>query len=270
MAQSLVVFPRYSNIFNNFEASGTSYYQGFQLEAEKRYTNGLSFLLGYTLSRSYDKASSGFSSFSNGAVNKYNQKAEYTISSADSPNTLKASGVYGLPIGPGRRFLDHKGVVGQVVGGWHIGFIVDYEQGTPFGVGSNVPGLPRSGNRPDRISSVPLSTASYKLERDYFLGKRSTAQIFDPAAFTKTAQYVIGNAVGDCSELRNPSYANENFDVHKKFLFGERASGTLKFDLFNAFNRTEFRGPDNNSSDANFGQASSRVRTTVIEGANWK
>ncbi len=255
VAQSLAPFPQYSNVFNNFEASGTSYYQGFQLEAEKRYTNGLSFLLGYTLSRSYDNASSGFSSFSNGALNKYNQKAEYTISSADSPNTLKASGVYDLPIGPGKKYLNNKGLVGQAVGGWQIGFILDYEQGTPFGVGSNVPGIPGNGNRPNRVASVPLKTASYQIERDFFLGKRSNAQIYDPAAFQNTPSYVIGNAVRNYSELRYPSYANEDFDLHKKFFFGERFSGTLKFDLFNAFNRTQFNGPDNNSNDANFGQA---------------
>ncbi len=258
VAQSLAPFPQYSNIFNNFEASGTSYYQGLQVEAEKRYTNGLSFLLGYTLSRSYDNASSGFSSFSNGALNKYNQKVEYTISSADSPNTFKGSGVYDLPIGPGKKYLNNKGPVGQVVGGWQIGVIVDYEQGNPFGAGSNVPGLPNQGNRPDRVSSVGLSTATYQRERDFFLGKRPTAQIFNPAAFAATPAYTLGNSVRNYSELRSPAIANEDFDIHKKFFFGERFSGTLKFDLFNAFNRTQFNGPDNNISDANFGQAISK------------
>ena len=214
--------------------------------------------MGYTLSRSYDNASSGFSSFSNGALNKYNQKVEYTISSADSPNTFKGSGVYDLPIGPGRKYLNNKGPVGQIVGGFQIGVIVDYEQGNPFGAGSNVPGLPNQGNRPDRVASVGLSTATYQRERDYFLGKRPDAQIFNPAAFAATPAYTLGNSVRNYSELRSPAIANEDFDIHKKFFFGERFSGTLKFDLFNAFNRTQFNGPDNNVSDANFGQAISK------------
>ncbi len=255
VAQSLAPYPQYSNIFNNFEASGTTYYQGLQVEAEKRYTNGLSFLLGYTLSRSYDNASSGFSSFSNGALNKYNQKAEYTISSADSPNTFKASGVYDLPIGPGKRYLRANGLAGEITGGWQIGYILDYEQGTPFGVYSNVPGLPHGGNRPDRKDSVPLKTLSYQTERDFFLGRRSTAQIFDPTSFQPTSAYVLGNAVRNYSALRFPSNANEAFDISKRFRLTERFSGTLKFDLFNAFNRTQFNGPDRNASDALFGQA---------------
>ena len=41
--------PQYTKIFNNFEGSGTTYYQGMQVQVEKRFTNGLSFLAGYTL-----------------------------------------------------------------------------------------------------------------------------------------------------------------------------------------------------------------------------
>ena len=63
VAQSLVPYPQYSNIFNNFEAKGTTYYQSLQVQVEKRFTNGLSFLAGYTLSRQWDNTSSGFSSF---------------------------------------------------------------------------------------------------------------------------------------------------------------------------------------------------------------
>ena len=90
VAQALVPYPQYSNIFNNFEGFGTTYYQAAQIEIEKRYTNGLSFRAGYTLSRLMDNTSSGFSSFTSGGINKYNQKPEWAISNANEPQTLKA------------------------------------------------------------------------------------------------------------------------------------------------------------------------------------
>ena len=43
VGQSLTPFPQYSYVFNNFEGSGTTYYQSAQIEVEKRFTNGLSF-----------------------------------------------------------------------------------------------------------------------------------------------------------------------------------------------------------------------------------
>ena len=68
MAQALVPYPQYGYIFNNFEGSGTAYYQGLQAQLEKRFTKGLSFLAGYTLSSEYNNTSSGFTSFiSNGS-----------------------------------------------------------------------------------------------------------------------------------------------------------------------------------------------------------
>jgi len=35
VAQALVPYPQYSNIFNNFEGFGTTYYQSAQIEVEK-------------------------------------------------------------------------------------------------------------------------------------------------------------------------------------------------------------------------------------------
>jgi len=264
VAQALTPYPQYSNIFNNFEGSGTTYYQSAQIEIEKRFSNGLSFLAGYTLSHLMDNTSSGFSSFTAGTVNKYNQKPEWTVSSSDEPQTLKASGTYELPIGPGKKYLNNH-TTGNLLGGWQVGWILDYEAGTPISgcnnasVCENGKPYPNSYNRPDRNSSVGLSTASYSRARDYFVGKITKAQMFDPTAFSTTSsQYVIGNAVRIYSPLRNPAYLMENVNASKKFLFGERFKGILTVDYFNAFNRTQFNGPDGNANDGTFGQVTSQ------------
>jgi hypothetical protein len=44
VAQALSPYPQYVNIVNEFEGSGTVFYNGLRAEAEKRYTNGLAFL----------------------------------------------------------------------------------------------------------------------------------------------------------------------------------------------------------------------------------
>ena len=120
VGQSLTPFPQYSYVFNNFEGSGTTYYQSAQIEVEKRFTNGLNFLAGYTLSRLWDNTSSGFSSFTAAALNKYNQRPEWAVSGADETNTFKASGLYELPIGPGKTYFNNRKFTGQLLGGWQI------------------------------------------------------------------------------------------------------------------------------------------------------
>jgi len=254
VAQALTPFPQYSNIFNNMEAFGTTYYQGAQIEIEKRFSSGLSFLAGYTLSHMMDNTSSGFSSFTSGGINKYNQKPEWAVSSADEPQTLKVSGTYLLPIGPGQKYVNnHK--LGNIVGGWQVGWILDYESGTPNGPGENGTPFPNGFNRPDRNDSVKLETASYSKARDYFVGKIPVAQMFDRNAFTPTpSQYVLGNAKRNYGGMRNPPYKMESLNAKKNFYMGERFKAILSVDYFNAFNRTRFNGPDNNVSDAEFGQ----------------
>jgi hypothetical protein len=258
VAQALVPYPQYSYIFNNFEGYGTTYYEAGQIEIEKRFTDGLSFLAGYTLSHLMDNTSSGFSSFTAGGINKYDQSPEWAVSNADEPQTLKVSGTYMLPIGPGKKFVNnHK--MGNIVGGWQVAWILDYESGTVNGPGENGSPFPNGFERPDRNSSVSLSTASYKRARDYFLGKAAAAQMFNPAAFTPTpSQYVIGTAKRNYGGMRNAPLALENLNAKKNFYLGERVTAILSVDYFNAFNRTQFNGPDNNISDGTFGQVTSQ------------
>ncbi len=254
MAQALTPYPQYAKIFNNFEGFGTTYYQSLQVEAEKRFTNGLNFLVGYTLSHLMDNTSSGFSSFTSGGINKYNQRPEWAISQSDEPQTLKASGTYELPIGPGKKFLNNH-TLGNIVGGWQIGWILDYEDAGALSPGENGTPFPNGFDRPNRAPGVSLSTASYKKARDYFVGKIGAAQMWNPSAFTVTpSQYVLGDAQRNYSGMRGAPWADENLNVRKHFYIGERFQGILQVDYFNAFNRTQFNSPDTNASDTTFGQ----------------
>ncbi|HUN86729.1 MAG TPA: TonB-dependent receptor [Terracidiphilus sp.] len=251
VAQALQPYPQYSYIFNNLEGFGTTQYESAQIEIDKRFSNGLSFLAGYTLSRLWDNTSSGFSSFTSGGINKYNQKPEWAVSNSDEPNTFKASGTYELPIGPGKRFFNNH-TTGNILGGWQVGWILDYEDGGDFGVGESGSPFPNGFERPDRNPSVGLSTASYSREKDFWLhgGSGSPPSMYNPAAFTPTpTQYVIGNAQRNYSQLRNPGYAYESLNARKHFYMGEKVQGILQVDYFNAFNRTQFNGPDNSISD---------------------
>lgn len=255
LAQALVPYPQYGYLFNNFEGDGSAFYNSLQVEVEKRFTDGLSFLAGYTLQREYNNTSSGFSSFIANALNRYNQKLEWSPTTGEAPQTFKVSGTYELPIGPGKAILNH-GVAGKIFGGWQFGWITDYEAGTPTGVYENLtfPFPNGNGNRPDRNTSVPLGTGSYNRARDYFLGKAPAAQIWNPNTFTATAPYTLGNSYRSYQELRNPAFYNEDANIRKHFYFGDRFQGILQMDYFNLLNRTQFNGPDTNQSDGTFGQ----------------
>src|SRR5436305_10288337 len=98
--QALRPYPQYADIFNNFDNTGSALYNALQVQVEKRYSSGLSFLVSYTLSRMMSNTNSGFTSFVSRALDKNNQAAEWSIDNNDQPQILTIAGTYELPIGP--------------------------------------------------------------------------------------------------------------------------------------------------------------------------
>ena len=259
--QSLAPLPQYGNVINDFEGSGTVFYNGFQAQAEKRYTNGLAFLTSATLARTMSNTDGGNAIFSATAINKFDQTKEYSVASSDQLYNVKVSGTYELPIGIRKQFLNH-GIAARILGGIQVSGILDYEGGTPLSPSENGSPFINGFNRPDRVTGQPLSMYSYGRVKDFFLGKRSDATLFNTAAFAPTSsQYVIGNAYRNYSELRNPPIRNENLGATKNFLIGDHVRGSVRVEFFNAFNRAIFTAPTTNVDDANFGQAKTAMQT---------
>ena len=260
LAHALSPYPQYANVYNNFDMTGTAAYNGVQASLEKRFSNGLSFLTSYSLSRELGNVDSAFTTFAALPENKYDQRKEYTVTGNDELNNIKVSGTYELPLGSGKSFLNNKGITGQLVGGIQVGFILDYETGTPFGISENGNPLGCAGcfNRPDEVAGQKRSTGSY--HKFTFVNGNSTRAVFNTAAFAPTPQdasqqsyYTLGNAYRNYAELRQPGIYNESIKASKKFPLGEHVNFLLEMNYFNILNRTRFNGPDTNANDANYG-----------------
>ena len=163
--QALLPYPQFASIFNNFNDTGMSLYNALQVQVEKRYTNGLSFLVSYNLSRLESNTGSGFSSFAAASLNKNNLHAEWSLDGNDSPNAANIAATYELPIGPGKRFLSGKTIVNSLAGGWQISPLLTYASGTPLEV--TVAGNPlfnqvdTPSNRPNIVSGQTLELSNY-------------------------------------------------------------------------------------------------------------
>ena len=238
----------YSDINNNFDMNGKSLYNALQVSAEKRYGNGLGFLVSYTLGRSLSNTSSGFSSFANRAIDKANQAPEYTIDGSDQKHIVTLSGTYELPFGRGRPFLNHGGFVNQLVGGWQISPILTYSTGTPLGVSSN--GDPLGSGGGNRANIVPGVQQQFDISNVY-----KGLPVLNPAAFAAPGTWVVGNSPRLLSTIRSPSGYNEDIAVAKNFPITESIRLKLEMEYFNALNRLIFGAPNTtNINDANFGK----------------
>src|SRR6266576_2902718 len=141
--QLLRPFPQYGDFNqedNSFtpDRTGNSTYHAMQLQLNKRFAQGLSFLVSYTVSKNItdaDSAGPGVSGFigTNSFIgqNSYDRKAEKAVSQLDTPQSLVASFFYELPVGHGKRYLNAGGAMDRVVGGWYVSGIASYKSGTP-------------------------------------------------------------------------------------------------------------------------------------------
>lgn len=253
--QALRPFPQYSNVQNLYDLSGRSTYNALQLQGEKRFSGGLSYLASLTLGRTLSNDDRLFAAFFNTPLNKYDQRPEYAVSNNDQKYLVRFAATYELPAGRGKKFFNNNRLTGQVLGGWQISAILDYAGGTPLGINAGGGGI-NGFNRPLVVDGVERKTFDYGRAKDYFLGKLSSPpKMFTTDAFTPTAnQYVLGNSARNYASLRNPPTRMEDIGATKHFHFGEKVSALLRMDYFNAFNRTIVYGPDTNINDSTFGE----------------
>ncbi|MGI0086080.1 MAG: TonB-dependent receptor, partial [Nitrososphaerales archaeon] len=153
-------------------------------------------------------------------------------------------GLYALPIGPGKKFLSHGGPIGKLVGGWQLTFINTYQSGTPLTIYGG-PALPLfgGGNRPNTVSGQRVVS--------WTGGKFDPAvnNMLNRAAFVDPPQFSIGDASFTQGAARSFPYFNENLGLIKSTPINERFRVEFRVEMFNAFNRTEFGGPDTNFDD---------------------
>lgn len=280
LAQALRPFPQYQAINTDccLENVGHSSYNALLVKLERRFHNGLNLLASYTWSKTLtdaDSALPAFATFSGGGSvqNPTNLKGEKALSNQDIPQTFVLSYIYELPVGSGKKYLNHSKVANAVVGGWQVGAVHRYQSGQPL----NFSCAPTSVSAFDgciRWNQIaPLRNPAYHggSPRD-----PQNFNIFNRAAFSDPnadigvpgTPFRFGDMPRVTGELRTPLYINEDVSVIKHLTnFGEFGSLQLHADAFNVFNRHVFNRPDTNvpTTPVNtFGQFSSDIDTPRI------
>jgi hypothetical protein len=266
--QLLRPFPQYGNFNqedNSFspDRTGNSTYNAMQLQLNKRVSEGLTFLVSYTVSKNItdaDSAGPGVSGFigTNSFIgeNSYNRKAEKAVSQLDTPQSLVMSFFYELPLGRGKRYMNDSAVKDRVFGGWYTSAILSYHSGLPTEVygnchgtagdvlfgGCNVTGAGARVNIVPGVSQTNKSNFS-----------PTTTPFWNPAAFTPATNCAasattctFGNEPRSLSTARGFAGENEDFTIGKKTrLIGEKAMLDFQASFFNMFNRHIYNTPSN-------------------------
>jgi hypothetical protein len=211
----------------------SAHYESLTGKLTKRLSNGLTALVSYTYGKSIDDGS-GIRAVTtdNGEQNQACiNPCEYGRSSFNQQQRFVTSVLYDLPVGKGRKFLNHGGVLNSVVGGWTLNSIVTFASGFPVGVSSGTNNSGAGGDRPNAVYGVsPV------------LSNPTTGEWFNIAAFSLNPLGQWGD-VGR-NVLTGPGIRTWDFSSLKNFYFSESRFLEFRFEAFNFANHPNFGDPN--------------------------
>jgi hypothetical protein len=228
-------------------------YNAFQLRLEKRFSQGLTVLSGFTYSKSIDN-SSGVRPGAGDILqmnNPYNiGSGERGLSAFNSTFRWVTSGFYQLPFGRKARFLANSGsFVNALVGNWQFGGIFTLQTGMPLTAldGKDILNTGGTGiaERPDATGVSPQ------------LANPTVNDWFNKAAFAYNAPYIYGN--DGRNNIIGPGIIETDLSLTKTIKATERLGAELRWEVFNAANHPIFGVPNATLFSAAYGQISSTV-----------
>jgi len=230
----------------------SSIYHGLQLTGEKKFSNGLQFLVSYTWSKSIDDSSQAddnvtwLGSFS-GLQDPNKPWLERSLSTFDIPHVFQLSYSYDLPIGRGRPFLGSMPRWADlIIGGWKTNGIWRVADGRPlaFTVDDGNP-LPTYGTQRPNIVGTPKRNHGSNFMDQYFV---------DNSVFQRPDDFTLGNAPRALGSVRSPWSFTTNLSLGKQFNIREEMNFEFRIEAQNAFNHPVFGTPDTTVDGESFGQ----------------
>ncbi len=199
--------------------NGKSDYKGVDLGLEKRLSQGYAFGVAYTIGKSQDNASEQLTTQGSNAFpqNSRDFGPWFGPSDYDVRQRFTANFVWDLPLG--------KNIVAR---DWTVSGIYTARTGRPFtvnqggnNVGTSMTGLPNVSGSTD--------------------GPKTVDQWFNLAAFTAVPSGVFGNELRN--RLTGPGFQNFDLTVQRHFKMAGRYDASVRWDIFNVFNTTNFGLP---------------------------
>ena len=168
------------------------------------------------------------------------------------------SGVYALPFGQGRRFLDEPGAVNDVLGGWSTNWIATVQDGEPFTIGCTISTTQGLG-----------CNALLVPGQNPYQGQQTPAHFLNPAAFTNPP---VATAIGQTgfaplggagTQVTGSAFYDLDFSLFKNVRTTESTHLQFRAEFFNLTNTPSFANP----SFTNFTDPSTFGRITGTVGA---
>ncbi len=229
------------------EFAGNSSYHSMQTQVKRRFAKGFQFNIAWTWSKAMNYGDDYHS-----GVASYNSPHFWNYGPAgyDRTHTFTGNWVWDLPKASG---LVPNPLVRWVFDNWQCSGIVAFVSGPPEGIGLTLTdGADLSGGG-DGVTIV--QTGKALLPKD----QRTFSRYFDTGVFRRPARGERGSGAGATRyAFRGPGINNWDLTFFKNFPIREKVTFQFRWEMYNAFNHTQFSGVD---TGARFNAAGEQVNT---------
>ena len=267
--KTLFMGPQYGAL-SAWSTIGNSTYNAFTFSARQR-LKGLTLDFNYTWSHSLDDASGLQTGGGFGAAfiqNPIRQRDNYATSDFDTKHSINANGVWELPFGKGRAFMnsDHP-LADAVLGGWQLSSVFRWNTGIPQTAPYDDARWATNWNAQSNV------TPTSKVHTCADHPANGTAKLFGAGCNLTAIYQSFRNAypgeTGPRNIFRLPSYISLDFGIAKSFKmpWKEGHMLQLRLDAFNVANHQSFNAID--GSRTGFGVVRDPALRGSIPPTNW-
>jgi hypothetical protein len=228
-------------------------YHGMQLQVNRRFKDGFSTQVSYTLGKAMDNGSD----VQVGAtpVDARALDLEWSVSDFDVRHRLVFNWLWAVPY-----FREAGGIKGAVLGGWQINGITQLQSGFPFNVNTTAT-YPTGDYNGDGVNNDRPNLPSFGLDLP-----ANDRQAYINGLFLAT-DFPRPDLIGTLprNAYRGPGLATTDLSFFKDF--GLTGSSKLQFraEVFNVFNRVNLQRPNGNMAQATFGKSTQAFAAREIQ-----
>ena len=242
-----MMFNQQFSALSAWSSIGKGSYHAMQWTVRKRMSEGLTFDLNYTLSKSIDlgSAQENAGSFSGFVQNAWNVGQMRAVSSFDALHQVNAFMVWQLPVGRGRRFARSSNrVLDAVIGGWQISSGWVQTSGLPFSVGQGRKWPTNWNVTPNATpNGAPQPTVTNNPNAPPASGTVGSPNLWsDPAAAFAAWSFTVPGQSGSYRTLRGAGNFGLDTGLSKRWTmpYNEHHSIQLRWESFNLLNTVRF------------------------------
>jgi len=283
-------------------------YNALQVQFRREFSRGLHLQANYTFQKTLGNAFGTANGANNNQsrfepnLDNQNPALEYARADYDAAHVFSFNGIYELPFGKGKHWLNRGGWVDRTIGGFELTSIMSVSSGAPITITDRRGTLNRANrsNRETALSSltgaqiknligvfktpcgvyfinpavIHIDQANLQAGRCTQLGTGRAAEGFGSTPFD--GQVFFNNAPGGTGGLpraflNGPLFVNWDIGVLKNIRLGEHRRIQIRAEAFNVLNRANFLFSSTQQlsafdiNSANFGKITNTASSRILQ-----